>query len=622
MRKNLFVYLFLFANFSFAMMHHVPSIPSRQFYIENGVVDHLLSTDDWGTKLNARNWNSAKFLTAAYHNKTAVVQYILENEAAFPGFEAPNTLGRNALFFAVMNRHRGLVSLLLDFEQRRMDEAMARGEQAMIISYYMPDVDGLTPLHVAVDQQDVSIVQLLLKSIYSGPGELLMRDNNGATPLHYAATRGLTEIGKLLLDTYRDTPGINVLVSLDNFNRSALHYAVAAGHEEFVAMLLNTEWERAKWALSQNRGAPRKPNYASIDVDGNSPLHVAITKNYVSMIKLLVNSEYYFYLIAPDERSVSPLNLAVIHGNIDVVLALLDNIPLCQLLGQDVHGWTSLHYAAKYGRVEIAQLLLKRAIDTADYLPLVAKNVDDESALMTAAKHNQLDFIGMLLTLDPRFARDFIDPSTSKILRGKRKSALHIAADDGNLPLTRMLLASPYRETFMSFDGADNPLWSAIHNGRDKEVKYERHEKSLGFVTALLQSEFRRDFLRKSATGETPFEVGIEKRNLDMLKLFARDVDCAEEFFRPDDEGYTVLHAAIDNEAPEIVEWLLRLPASYLDDQISSRCNGRCSAYESALDLGNEEILEHFNNAFTITTSSDDDSVEKMDIVLEFKHQQ
>jgi len=62
----------------------------------------------------------------------------------------------------------------------------------------MRDVDGDTPLHIAVKKRDPAAVLFLLTN--GATSTIDMRNNEGHTPLHNAAKHGLADIAQILLD--------------------------------------------------------------------------------------------------------------------------------------------------------------------------------------------------------------------------------------------------------------------------------------------------------------------------------------------------------------------------------------------------------------------------------------
>jgi ankyrin repeat protein len=63
---------------------------------------------------------------------------------------------------------------------------------------------GLVPIHLAVKEELVDVVELLLKA----GSPVLPRDHEGRTSLHYAAAKGNMQLVELLLTAQVSGPGL------------------------------------------------------------------------------------------------------------------------------------------------------------------------------------------------------------------------------------------------------------------------------------------------------------------------------------------------------------------------------------------------------------------------------
>jgi ankyrin repeat protein len=89
--------------------------------------------------------------------------------------------------------------------------------------------DKATPLQMAVEGEQESIVQLLL----AAKADTNVKDDTGTTALHLAATKGYASIARLLLGAKAD---VNIR---DKWGHTALHYANNSDmHESIVGLLL------------------------------------------------------------------------------------------------------------------------------------------------------------------------------------------------------------------------------------------------------------------------------------------------------------------------------------------------------------------------------------------------
>jgi ankyrin repeat protein len=203
------------------------------------------------------------------------------------------------------------------------------------------DCDGKTPLHYAVFEGHVGVVELLLQ--HMGTQALEERDKRGRTAVHYAVVGKKEEVLALLLsngaqagvaDDLRTTPfmkacemgqvgvarlllqhqGEQVLEETNSQGRGAVHYAVQEGHEELLHFLLS-------------QGAPANNRE---DSDGRTPLMVGAEVGEVGAVKMLLQHLGSKVLEETDERGQTALHLAAKNGMEEVVGFLLSQ-------GADVH---------------------------------------------------------------------------------------------------------------------------------------------------------------------------------------------------------------------------------------------------------------------------------------------
>ena len=189
--------------------------------------------------------------------------------------------GWTPLHYAIWKRNETIVRLLLDNDRRRMhtttrlndshfttttndsatstsvdDENDASSCSSFLIN--VPKNDGETPLHVATDIGDESMVRVLLKEygdiIDVNFGDLLLH-----TPLHLAIKRRHYNIANLLLNVGNANPNVQTLIR----KKTPLHFVTF--HDNKMMRLL----------LQQ-----RNPiDIAAQDSDGNTWLHLMLKNN-------------------------------------------------------------------------------------------------------------------------------------------------------------------------------------------------------------------------------------------------------------------------------------------------------------------------------------------------------
>ena len=135
---------------------------------------------------------------------------------------AVDAYGRNALHYAVLTNNEPLATMLLHCPQCDPN---------------LPDRDGMTPLHMAAQQNSPGLAYALL----SEPAEISTNPNvanrEGHTPLHLAGAAGYTEVIRVLLQSSTDQPCDPNIVDARQMTASQL--ARAYQREECAALIEN-----------------------------------------------------------------------------------------------------------------------------------------------------------------------------------------------------------------------------------------------------------------------------------------------------------------------------------------------------------------------------------------------
>jgi len=116
------------------------------------------------------------------------IRYLLKNTKRTGACDELRTLGVNGLILSIQHNQRETAALLF------FHGALLNGR----------DVDGFTPLAVAVRQGKAEIVRFFLKR----KAKPDLADTNGNTPLHWAASLGFDEIVEILLE-FKADPSIS-----------------------------------------------------------------------------------------------------------------------------------------------------------------------------------------------------------------------------------------------------------------------------------------------------------------------------------------------------------------------------------------------------------------------------
>ncbi|XP_037816902.1 inversin [Lucilia sericata] len=307
------------------------------------------------------------------------------------------------------------------------------------------DEDGFTPLHLAVIQGNLAMVNLLLankadvnavdkeghsvvhwatvcgevgalRSVLAAGANVTTPDINGGSPLHYAAQMcGASYEGKLsqtnssklaleILGILLAHPQCSVDVQ-DKDGRQPLLWAASAGSAKAVIALVKA-------------GA----RVESADKDGLTALHCAASRGHTECIDTLIS-----LCGAPtdliDTNGCTALHYAVTLGHADATSRLLDFE--ADPNRQDRKGRTPAHCGCAKGQFETVKLLKERNAN------LWLRNAKGDLPLHEAATSGRRELVEWLLEQRPKQVN-----TTSN----DGRSMLHIAAHNDYTDMCKMLL--------------------------------------------------------------------------------------------------------------------------------------------------------------------------------------
>lgn len=170
-----------------------------------------------------------------------------------------------------------------------------------------PDEDGQPPLHVALQERQKPIVELLL----SRGASIKTIGYHGWHPLHIAASLGDLELVDLCLAHGAD------LTTRTHTNQTALHKAASSSSVSVVRRLLEA-------------GA----NPSARNDRGMTALHIAAHQNDVHIVRLLV-SEYGEDVLAQDRQGLTPAMWAERSGHLEVLAFLRVEMKKAKLTRKD-----------------------------------------------------------------------------------------------------------------------------------------------------------------------------------------------------------------------------------------------------------------------------------------------
>jgi ankyrin repeat protein len=311
---------------------------------------------------------------------------------------------------------------------------------------------GWTPLHVAVDRNDLKTARLLL--VAKARPDVPTR--SGKTPLHLAAAAGNLEAAKMLVD------GGAALDAKDKGGQTPVQLAVAMRSEcldvaRFLAdrgcsvpdVLVAVAVGRADLVERFLRDNPRAAGPET--QSGHPLLHLAAVSGQAGVARvLLARGEK---LDATTSGGETALHWAAWFGSEAVAGELIRagaNVRLTTGHG----GWEPLHVAAWGGHAGVIRLLLKKGV------AVDVTNAGSQTPLHLAAENGRVQAAEQLLA-----AKASVEAADWKGM-----TALHHAAGGGHLAVVKLLLAHKANVAAKDDQGR-TPLDLARESGEEEIVK-------------------------------------------------------------------------------------------------------------------------------------------------------
>lgn len=378
-----------------------------------------------------------ELIDAAHKGNSQVFDFFLKHAGNNTQFINNSFDGINPLRVAVEKNDKKLVKRLLEVPGIQLDE--------------LYKIDGTTSLMHAATQGYTYIVRKLIQAganlnftsmqhntalllavknkhaksvgiLVNAGADLNMQDEEGNTALIVAAKNNDQESLKMLIPVAQIT-------TRNNKNFTALDYVVANRNVEAARALLN---RGAVLFINDYDGDHNNPLITAVaqndlpmvtelivsgarfdvtDKQGNTPLMIAVQKNYTEIIKKLIR-----YDALPNNQDAS-LTIAAAKNDLNLVEMLIK--AGANLNAQNRFGNTALMIALERGFDSIIQALLKARAD------VNIQNSAGTTALMIAAKKGNAAFVDQLIAAGAR--NDLKDASG--------KTAYQIAVDNGHVEL-------------------------------------------------------------------------------------------------------------------------------------------------------------------------------------------
>lgn len=423
------------------------------------------------------------------------------------------------------------------------------------------DANGNTPLHLVMPEASRSI---LFDQLLKYGADVNAQDNYGETPIHIAARLGMDkEIIQKLVDAGADPNERNkkgqtpLMLAVE---RNQLEQA-----EIFIQLGSNVHDQDNDGQSSFMRGIDlglkavklmvNNKNIAVRDSYGRTPLHIACLKNAsLDIIDYLINAKSE--INTRDKDGNSPLHIAVKNNNKELGLILISkdaDIFITNNLGEsplklsydlnagredwlisnktinskDATGNTPLHLAAEWNNPNMIIYLLNKGSN------INAKNDNGETPFFSSMKGNSPTCIDALINYPNSnidiATRDFLgncvlhtavqwssyEAATkvvsmtdgASLIEARNlsgKTALHIAASQGNLRFIKMLLGYGI-DVNESDELGRSALVYAINGNKLEAVKY----LLVNGASAMQQDMY----------GQTPLHFAVETKNIDCVRF-------------------------------------------------------------------------------------------------------
>jgi len=219
-------------------------------------------------------------------------------------------------------------------EQRQEMQRIRNMISANPGSVNSPDAHGYTPLHLAVLNNYIPLLQWL-KDHGADPNS---HGQSGNRPLHVAIISDHSSGGTLILTLLRMGADVN---AANDYGDTPLHQAAYLGLTEKVRLLLKNKADVSKRAQR-----------------GETPLlYAARPEGYPDTVLALL--EGGAEVNAADDFGMTPLHGAAMIGDVDVARILIDK-GAADINLQTLSGYTPLHIAALSGKAEFVQYLLDK----------------------------------------------------------------------------------------------------------------------------------------------------------------------------------------------------------------------------------------------------------------------
>lgn len=376
-----------------------------------------------------------------------------------------------------------------------------------------------------------------------------LKDKYTWTPLHYASWRGHEGVVKALVRNGADQR------LQDECGQQPIHLAAERGYEKIVSLLLggsdlngtckddgHTALQRATWGgfeavvkllLEKSNPGP--------DKDKETALRIAAENGYASLVGLLVEEAG---VNIQDSARQTALFRAAQNGHAEVVKLLIQENPVSKsndnvsiVDSKDANGLTALWWAAWNGRRAVVEQLMEHG-----YPDIRVADKDKKTAFHIAAENGNVSVVRLLL-------REVLLEGSANIQDSIGRTALHLAARNGHTEVVEMLLQNVDANIKDSTD--ETALHLAAQNGHTEVVKALIHKSDLNILNK----------------GEnTAFQIAVEEGHASIVKTLLRAADRSIQ----DPMKHMALDLAVRKADQPVIEVIfedgINLSPKYIDE--------------------------------------------------------
>jgi ankyrin repeat protein len=210
--------------------------------------------------------------------------------------------------------------------------------QADSTSRVLQTSDGRTALHIALENKQERIIDLLLKTRVKS--DLLIQkllaitDERGRTPLHTA------------IESDSERAVVNLVTAGANVN------TIQSDGRTPISVAVENRWDLLAEFLSEMADPTQNLS------DGRSLLHIAAESGSLAWTTALLKFNKDALIDARDGNNWTPLHYTIDREHLHIARALVESD--CLIEAYDENGWTPLHAAIRRRNLECASLILSK----------------------------------------------------------------------------------------------------------------------------------------------------------------------------------------------------------------------------------------------------------------------